>query len=113
MSAAVIWRELRPLTDDLFRCDAPGCGDQADTIHLVPWCDHACEQVLFACGGHDPGGYWFAVSDLLEERDRWLRHLADKVDPRETSAARPGGIGLLLDRLDRLARPIILAEGSP
>jgi hypothetical protein len=102
-ASAVVWRELRPLSAELFRCDL--CGDPADTLHLWPWCDRRCEAVLFACPRHDAGGYWLRLDEFLDERDEWTRHLADKVDPRDPE---PGGLGLLLRRLDELEHPAVV-----
>jgi hypothetical protein len=94
------WHEQVPLTADQFRCDL--CGEQALTIHLVPWCTLDCEEALFACERHDPGGYWFGVSDFLDDTDRWVAHLGEKVDYRESSVERPGGLLRLQQRLHAL-----------
>lgn len=109
MSCNVTWRELRPLEESLFRCDYPGCGEQANTIHLVPWCDRNCEQALFACPRHDPGGYWFPLAEWIdsEQRDGWVRHLGEKLDPR---CDRPGGLGLLLARTEALTYPVVRVD---
>jgi hypothetical protein len=105
-----VWRELKELSAELFRCDL--CGEQATTIHLVPWCGNACEQALFACAIHDPGGYWFPLQRWLGYRDDWLRHLDEKVDWRRTTAERPGGLALLLDRENALLHPIVRGPSS-
>lgn len=100
--SGVVWRELRPLTTSLFRCDAPGCRRHADTIHLLPWCGAECEHALFACPSHDPGGYWFSVRDWLRHRERWQRHLAQKIDPARCDLDHSGGLYVLADRLREL-----------
>src|SRR5690349_13160992 len=96
---APVWREFRTLAPELFRCDL--CGAPAETIHLVPSCGIDCERALFACPIHDPGGYWFPVAEWIDERDRWLRHLDEKVDHRAVTADRPGGLALLIAREQR------------
>lgn len=110
MTEPVVWREWRELTSDLFRCDL--CGEQATTIHLVPWCGDECERALFACEIHDPGGYWLNVADWIGDRDKWVRHLEEKLDPRRSVAEHPGGLCLLLDREDELRRPVVAASGA-
>jgi hypothetical protein len=102
----VTWHAIVPLTADLFRCDFPDCGEQADTIHLLPWCGNNCEQVLFACAFHDAGGYWLRVDEWIDDREFWVRHLDEKVDHRTTTADRPGGLGLLLAREQELTYPV-------
>jgi hypothetical protein len=111
--ARVVWRELRDPTPDLFRCDLPGCDQQADSIHLVPWCNEDCEAALFACPRHDPGGYHFTVADYLGDRIDWHRHLDEKIDHgRRYDPHRPGGLVLLLRRIEELTRPIVTAAGG-
>jgi hypothetical protein len=105
--ARVTWHELRPLTAALFGCDFPDCGEQADTIHLVPWCDRECEQVLFACPRHDAGGYCIEVESYLEEWIDWKQHLAEKIDPARCDCDHPGGLWLLLARLEQLTYPLV------
>jgi hypothetical protein len=101
----IVWRELRALAPESFRCDF--CGEQADTIHLVPWCDESCEHALFACAQHDPGGYWFEVARWLDPGERFRDHLAEKLDERSFDAERPGGLWLLLRRLETLTFPFV------
>jgi hypothetical protein len=96
----VVWHEIVELRADLFRCDL--CGEQADTVHLVPWCGVECEHVLFACPRHDPGGYWLSVCDWLADRDDWQRHLEEKIDPPHVDADHPGGLYVLLQRVHEL-----------
>jgi hypothetical protein len=106
-----VWRELKELSAELFRCDL--CGEQATTIHLVPWCGNECERALFACAIHDPGGYWFDLDRWLGgERDDFRRHLEKKVDWRQTSAERPGGLALLLDREHELTNLIVASNAA-
>lgn len=107
MSAVqVTWRELRPLAAELFRCDFPGCGEQADTIHLIPWCDGDCKCALFACPRHDPGGYHFPVADFLGDRIDWDRHLLDKLEADERRRMVGGWFELAI-RLEQLTRPVV------
>jgi hypothetical protein len=108
-SAAIVWHELRPLTAELFRCDL--CGDQADTIHLVPWCDGRCERALFACPRHDPGGYHFEVADWLSDRIDWDRHLLDKLDV-DTQHRGVGGWFELARRVEELTHPVAAGAGE-
>jgi hypothetical protein len=106
-----VWHELKELSAELFRCDL--CGEQATTIHLVPWCGSQCEQALFACAIHDPGGYWFDLDRWLgDEHDDLKRHLDEKVDWRRANAERPGGLALLLEREHALMHPVARAEGA-
>lgn len=85
------WIELREITADSYRCDL--CGEQADTIHFVPWVtgtilirpgeqehDSDCKKCLFACPRHDPGGYHFELDVWLDpaQHDRMARHLDEK-----------------------------------
>ncbi len=101
----VVWHELLPLTTDRFRCDL--CGEQADTIHLLPWCGVECERALFACAIHDPGGYWFSVREWINERARCQRHLEEKIDPRNCDPDRPGGLYVLIQRVHELTYPVV------
>jgi hypothetical protein len=105
-ASPVVWRELRPLTAELLRCDYPGCGEQADTIHLVPWCDATCEAALLACPAHDPGGYGFSAESLVDEWIDWRAHLLDKLDATDQRRA-VGGWFLLAGRLEELTRPVV------
>ena len=43
----IVWREFRELAAEMFRCDLPGCGEQATTIHLLPWCGNG--EVVGRC----------------------------------------------------------------
>lgn len=91
------WRELKPVTAELFRCDL--CGEQATTIHLVPWCDQRCEQALLACERHDPGGYWFPIEEYLngDMREHLEREQRD-------------GVYVLMARVEELAHPVVEEE---
>jgi len=109
----VRWHELRPLGASLFRCDVPRCRGQADTIHLLPWCGAECEQALFACPRHDPGGYWFPVRDWLRHRRRWQRHLAEKIDPARCDLDHPGGLYVLYDREHALTYVAVEQPSEP
>jgi hypothetical protein len=115
VSATVVWREIRPLAAELFRCDFPDCGEQADTIHFVPWCDCSCERALFACERHDPGGYHFAVDDFLDDRIDWREHLLDKLSPAEQRHA-VGGWFELAGRIEAITACVVHADepaGAP
>lgn len=94
---------------ELFRCDL--CRQPATTIHLIPAPGIECEEALFACASHDPGGYyWFPVTDWIDHRAKWLRHLADKSDKsprRRPGDTRIGGLDLLLSREAELLRPVV------
>jgi hypothetical protein len=108
----VTWHELRPLHASLFRCDAPRCRSQADTIHLLPWCGAECEHALFARPRHDPGGYWLYIRDWLRNRRNWQRHLAGKIDPARCDLDHPGGLYVLLGR-ERELTCVAVKPGEP
>lgn len=59
-------------------CNHEGCETEATTIHLVPNVVDV-EHVEAACIAHDPGGYWFNVTELRRSDPMsWLGHLANK-----------------------------------
>jgi hypothetical protein len=101
----IVWHELRSLDRELFRYDL--CGEQADTVHLVPWCGHDCEHALFGCDSHDAGGYWFRLDDWLARRDEFERHLEQKIDLDRCDADHPGGLYVLMRRVNELTRPVV------
>lgn len=92
----VVWRETGEPKIEQYRCDL--CGEQADTIHFVPWVKTP-KQALFACPEHDPGGYWFRLKEWMNEADRkrWIEHLDGKTDG-------PEALALLFDRMNEMQR---------
>lgn len=107
MIVPVTWHELRPLSAALFRCDL--CGAAADSIHLVPRPDAGCEHALFACPGHDPGGYWFPLAEWLddEQREEWMRHLGEKGRPARLHAGATGRAVSAAERIGQLTYPVV------
>ncbi len=88
------WRTTKHDRDLDYRCDL--CGKAADTIHFLPGVT-GCEEVLFACRDHDPGGYWVAIKEWFDGEERWVEHVM----------AKGGGwrsLGLLAARIDALRR---------
>jgi hypothetical protein len=84
-------------------CDR--CGQRATTIHLLPGCVDP-ETIAAACPDHDPGGYWFPVSDLAAfaphlagKRGRVLPRLFRWLDPALQFGGRPS-----TDRFPELGR---------
>lgn len=78
MADVATWpaRPSARIKDGAIRCGS--CGEPADTIHLLPWCIKT-KAVEAACPGHDPGGYWFRISDCCGDGfGGWLSHLAGK-----------------------------------
>jgi hypothetical protein len=107
-STQVVWHERRDLTPDLFRCDLPGCGDQANTIHFVPWYESSCEVVLFACPRHNPGGYVIGVEEYVAGEECWRFFL----EPDTRLYGDRLGLELLLDRVEELTNPIGTEAGA-
>lgn len=93
----VVWRTTGEPKVEQYRCDL--CGEQADTIHFVPWGRTKPERALFACPEHDPGGYWLPLKDWVDEagHERWIEHLDRKADG-------PEALALLFDRMDAMRR---------
>lgn len=69
------WTTTLPDAELPFACDR--CGKPADTVHFVPWVT-TCEEVLFACPGHDAGGYWVRLAELFRKPERWADHIGRK-----------------------------------
>jgi hypothetical protein len=100
------WRRTGPLSVADFKCDL--CGSEADTVHFWPWVVE-CEQVLFACSTHDPGGYWTEIGELLSddayEVDGMAAHIMRKRDGGDTLA-------MFEDRVENLRNALAESDRS-
>ncbi len=87
------WRSTKPDSKLDYRCDL--CGEPANTIHFVPWSGQ-CDEVLFACPDHDPGGYWLDLDRF------WTNEMQDHLFHDWERSERQ--IGLLGARVDEARR---------
>jgi hypothetical protein len=97
----VKWRSTHRVAeaDITFLCDGPGCSKVADTVHFLPSAggvgDMEPKVCLFACGDHDPGGYWLGFdrwTGAFSESALW-DHIGKKVNGQEAQF-------LYLDRVE-------------